>query len=204
MIKPRYESYWQGAGHNFISCTPGFREVMERDCFIILCCFLHLVDQTDEALDKSDKIYKVMPMLDRMLPIFCRYFSPLQQLSLDEGMIPTKNRLAIKQCIHDKLCQMGHQELHVVRGQDRLHTRCRNLHRPGQGLPLASPRINQQCYLPSCGQLAGHQQEPHAVHGSFLQLCHDLPPAEERTWSPGSGHRHAKPQALPHGFTKLE
>ena len=97
LIKPRYESYWQGAGHNFIAHTPGFREVMERDRFIALWGFLHLVDQTDEAVDKSDKIYKVRPMLNRMLPLFRRYYSPRQHLSLDEGMIPTKNRLAIKQ-----------------------------------------------------------------------------------------------------------
>ena len=41
-------------------------------------------------------------MLDRMLPLFRRYYSPRQQLSLDEGMIPTNNRLAIKQYIRDK------------------------------------------------------------------------------------------------------
>ena len=102
VIKPRYESYWQGAGHNFIAHTPGFREVMERDRFIALWGFLHLIDQTDEAVDKSDKIYKVRPMLDRMLPLFRRYYSPRQQLSLDEGMIPTKNRLPIKQYIRNK------------------------------------------------------------------------------------------------------
>ena len=107
VIKPHYESYWQRAGHNFIAHTPSFREVMERDRFIALWGFLHLVDQTDEAVDKSDKIYKVRPMLDRMLPLFCRYYSPRQQLSLDEGMIPTKNRLAIKQYIHDKPVRWG-------------------------------------------------------------------------------------------------
>ena len=104
VIKHRYESYWQGAGHNFIAHTPSFREVMERDRFISLWGFLHLVDQTDEAVDKSDNIYKVRPMLDRKLPLFCLsttapYYSPRQQLSLDEGMIPTKNRLALKQYI---------------------------------------------------------------------------------------------------------
>ena len=102
VIKPWYESYWQGAGHNFIAHTPIFREVMEHDTFIALWGFLHLVDQTDEAVDKSDKIYKVRPMLNRMLPHFRRYYSPRQQLSLDEGMIPTKNCLAIKQYIRDK------------------------------------------------------------------------------------------------------
>ena len=107
VIKPRYESYWQGAGHNFIAHTPGFREVMERDRFIALWGFLHLVDQTDEAVDKSDKIYKVRLMLDRMLPLFRRYYSPRQKLSLDEGMIAIKNRLAIKQYIRDKPVRWG-------------------------------------------------------------------------------------------------
>ena len=56
--KLRYESYWKGADHNLISYTPGFREVMEHNRFITLWGFLHLVDQTDEAVDKSNKIYK--------------------------------------------------------------------------------------------------------------------------------------------------
>ena len=46
-------------------------------------------------------------MLDRMLSLFRRYHSPRQQLGLDECMIPTKNRLAIKQYIHDKLVRWG-------------------------------------------------------------------------------------------------
>ena len=140
VIKPRYESYWQGAGHNFISHTPGFREVMERDRFIALWGFLHLVDQTEEAMDKSDKIYKVRPMLNRMLPLFRRYYSPRQQLSLDEGMIPTKNLLAIKQYIRDKPVRWGIKSF--LRGNDGLHSRCRNLNGPGKGPPLAPPQIS--------------------------------------------------------------
>ena len=187
VIKPRYESYWQGAGHKFIAHTPGFREVMERDRFIALWGFLHLVDQTDEAVDKSDKIYKVNPMLDRMLPLFRRYYSPRQQLSLDEGMIPTKNRLAIKQYICDKPVRWGIKSFLLCEAKRgyildaEIYTgRVRDRHWPR-------------------GELAGHQQEPHAVHGLLLQLRRALPPAEERTGSPGRGHRHAKPQALPQG-----
>ena len=107
VIRPQYETYWQGAGHNFIVHTPGFREVMEHDCFIALWDLLHLVNQMDKAMDKSDKIYKVRPMLDRMLPLFRHYYSPRQQLSLDEGMIPTKNRLDIKKYICDKPVRWG-------------------------------------------------------------------------------------------------
>ena len=94
---------------------------------------------------------------------------------------------------------MGHQELPALRGQDGLHSRRRNLHGPGQGPPLTPPRISRQCCPLSPGELAGHQQEPHAVHGPLLQLRHALPHAEERAGSPGRGHRHAKPQALPQG-----
>ena len=46
-------------------------------------------------------------MLDRMVPLFRRYCSPRQQLSLDEGMIPTKNRFASKQYICDKPVRWG-------------------------------------------------------------------------------------------------
>ena len=51
-----------------------------------------------------------------------------------------------------------------------------------------------QCCPLSRGELPGRQQEPHAVHGTFLQLCHALSPAEERTGSRGSGQCHAKPK----------
>ena len=106
VIKPRYESYWQGTSHNFIAHIP-VSEVMERDRFFSLWGFLHLVDQMDKAVDKSDKIYKVRPMLEGMLPLFRGYYSPHQQLSLNEGMIPTKNCLAIKQFIRDKPVRWG-------------------------------------------------------------------------------------------------
>ena len=42
-----------------------------------------------------------------MLTLFHRYYSPRQQLGCDEGMIPTKNRLVIKQYIRDKPVRWG-------------------------------------------------------------------------------------------------
>ena len=35
-MKPRYENYWQGSGKNFMTCTPGFRDVMDRDRFLAM------------------------------------------------------------------------------------------------------------------------------------------------------------------------
>ena len=63
--------------------------------------------ETVTARSALTKIYKVRPMLNRMLPLFRRYYSPRPQLSLDEDMIPTKNRLAIKQYILDKPVRWG-------------------------------------------------------------------------------------------------
>ena len=152
VIKPRYESYWQRVGHNFIAHTPGFREVMERDRFIALWGFLHfialwgflhLVHQTDEAMDKSDKIYKVRPMLNRMLPLFRRYYSPPQQLSLDEGMIPTKNRLAIKQYIRDKPVKWGIKSFLLCEAKTGYILDAEIYTGPGQEPPLAPPRISR-------------------------------------------------------------
>ena len=105
VIKPRFEDYWRG--DNFITDTPGFRTVMTRDRFLALWTFLHFVDEEDPLLDKNDKIYKVRSFLNLLLPRFRHFYAPNQHLSLDEGMIPTKNRLSIKQHIKSKPIKWG-------------------------------------------------------------------------------------------------
>ena len=62
---------------------------------------MHIVEEKQIA-DKTDKIYKARPTLDTLLVNFQKYYSPGQHISLDEGMIPTKNRLTIKQYIKEK------------------------------------------------------------------------------------------------------
>lgn len=107
VVKPRYVDYWNGEGKNFISHTPGFREVMPRDRWLGIWKYLHLVDEMDPTVNKNDAIYKSRPLLDYLMPKFRLHFSPRQHLSLDEGMIPTKNRLAIKQYIKAKPIKWG-------------------------------------------------------------------------------------------------
>ena len=87
-----------------MSFTPCFRDVVERNRFLALWTFLHLVDHLDPNIDK---IYKVRPMLDVLLPRFRHHYNPRQQLILDEDMIPTENRLAVKQYIKDKPIKWG-------------------------------------------------------------------------------------------------
>ena len=62
--KLSYRDNWSNDGVDFLGFTPGFRSVMSRDRFLSLWSFLHIIDNEDEALDKSDRIYKVRPMMD--------------------------------------------------------------------------------------------------------------------------------------------
>ena len=136
-------------------------------------------------------------MLDRMLPLFRRYYSPRQQLSLDEGMIPTKNRLAIKQYIRDKPVRWGIKSFLLCEAKTgyildaEIYTgRVRDRHWP----LLGSAGSVVRCLVEN-SQVTNKNH----IHGPLLQLRRALPPAEERAGSPGRGHRHAKPQALPQG-----
>lgn len=63
---------------------------------------LHCVNENDPALDKNDKIYKARPVFNRLLKILKHYYVPKCETSLDEEMIPTKNKLSFRQYIKDK------------------------------------------------------------------------------------------------------
>lgn len=109
--KDRFEQYWR-MKNNFLTVTPGFAKVPEmtmiiRDRFLALWSMLHCVNEDDPNLDKTDKIYKTRPIMNYILERFQRHYVPDCELSLDEGMIPTKNSLSIKQYIKDKPIRWG-------------------------------------------------------------------------------------------------
>ena len=66
--KPRYEAYWYGRNKNVVTQTPGFGDVMNRGTY------LKIVDEEDPNLDKTDKIDKVRPMLNLLMPRFRHFF----------------------------------------------------------------------------------------------------------------------------------
>ena len=99
--KDRYESYWRSKD-SAICETLGFSNTMPRDRFLAIWSTLHCVNEEDPQLDKTDKIYKARPVFNHLMKNFREYYVPHCHLSLDEGMIPTKNRLSFKQYIKDK------------------------------------------------------------------------------------------------------
>jgi len=104
--KDRYEQYWKSKDSWLVS-TPGFGKVFSRDRFLGIWSLLHCVDETDANLDKTDKIYKSRPVFDKLIEKFRHYYVPDCELSLDEGMIPTKNALSFKQYLKDKPIKWG-------------------------------------------------------------------------------------------------
>ncbi|XP_064648765.1 piggyBac transposable element-derived protein 4-like [Lineus longissimus] len=104
--KTRYEHYWRQKD-NDLTITPGFNRIFTRDRFLAIWSFLHCVNEDDPELDKTDKIYKTRPIFNIVLEKFQHYYKPEQDLSLDEGMIPTKNSLSIRQYIKDKPVRWG-------------------------------------------------------------------------------------------------
>ena len=107
LIKRTYASYWRDDGQFFISETPGFNDIFSRDRFLAIWSYLHLVDEQDATIDKTDRIYKLRPCLNTLLGKFQNHYVPHKFLSLDEGMIPCKNRLAFKQYLKDKPVKWG-------------------------------------------------------------------------------------------------
>lgn len=106
IYKDRYEQFWRSKD-NMLTITPGFPKVFARDRFLGIWSMLHCVDENDPNVDKTDKIYKTRPVFNYILERFQRHYVPKQELSLDEGMIPTKNALSIKQYIKDKPIRWG-------------------------------------------------------------------------------------------------
>ena len=94
LIKPRYADYFSSS-HKLLNSL-GYRPVFSRDRFLAISKFWHVCDEKDPNLNKSDKLHKVHPISEPMLTTCQHYYSPQQMLSIDEGMVPSKNRLSFK------------------------------------------------------------------------------------------------------------
>ncbi|CAG5123418.1 unnamed protein product [Candidula unifasciata] len=105
IVKRGLEMYFRRTG--FLFDTPGYRAVFTRDRFLAIWKFIHYVDDRNPLADKTDKLYNVRPLLDQLIDKFHTYYVPHQQMSLDEGMIPAKNRTAMKHCIQSKPVKWG-------------------------------------------------------------------------------------------------
>jgi len=95
VVKRRLEQYFS-AKSGFLFQSPGYRTVFTRIAFLQYGSFCMFAMRSLLKQTKLTQLYKVRPVLNSIVPKFQNNYSLQQDISLDDGMIPSKNRLSIK------------------------------------------------------------------------------------------------------------
>ena len=75
------------------------QKVMPQQRLDKLAQYLHANDNLNRVAREApafDKLFKVRPLLDRLLECFQREYRPGQNISIDEAMVKFKGRLGLK------------------------------------------------------------------------------------------------------------
>lgn len=111
--KPYLEKHWST---DSIIYTPIFSNTMPRDRFFnILSCY-HLNNNDNYVArgnDGHDPVFKVRPLYDVTRARCLSVYTPSENLSLDEGMVPWKGRLIFKQFLPKKPDRFG-MKMYVI------------------------------------------------------------------------------------------
>lgn len=100
--KQRIKDYWST---NPIIATPFFGKIFARDRFEQILRGLHFVDNS--ALDKSDSLRKIRPILESLVKKFASVMNPFRDLCIDESLMLYKGRLGFRQYIPSKRSRFG-------------------------------------------------------------------------------------------------
>ena len=100
--KPCIELYWST---DELFKTPVFGRIMSRDRYQEILRFFHIVDNTNAPDPKDrnrDRLFKIRPLIDDLNEKFGRFYTPDQNVALDESLILWKGRLVFKQYLPAK------------------------------------------------------------------------------------------------------
>ncbi|KAI4476042.1 hypothetical protein M0802_014947 [Mischocyttarus mexicanus] len=75
--------------------VPIFRSTMTRMRFDQIMTFFHLNDNT-QRLVPQDRLSKIKPLLDYIIPKYQSLYIPKQELALDEAIVPFKGRISFR------------------------------------------------------------------------------------------------------------
>jgi len=101
---PSERNYWDSKPD---MNNPMVTEAMRRDRYLQLKRFIHLNDNS--KLDKSNKLYKLQPLISMLKERFLKYFVPSKNLCYDECMVQYFGRHSSKQCIRNKPIRFGYK-----------------------------------------------------------------------------------------------
>ena len=90
------------------SCeVPCIRRPLSLNRFTAILRFVHLANNQAEDKFPPDKLFKVRPLLDIVLPSFLRIYKPGRNLSPDETMVKFNGRIGFKQYMPRKAAKWG-------------------------------------------------------------------------------------------------
>ena len=75
--------------------------------FELLGSFLHVVSPEEEVANASNRLRKLLPLLNHVKDKCLEYYQPLQHLSVDERMVKSKSRCHMIQYMKDKPTKWG-------------------------------------------------------------------------------------------------
>ena len=100
--KPEMAMHWS---KNPVIATPYFPRTMARNRYQAIWRYLRFRDE--ENADRSDRLYRVRPLLDFLLERFQALFVPGEKVSIDEGMLEWRGRLCFRVYNPDKPIKYG-------------------------------------------------------------------------------------------------
>ena len=100
--RPTIASYWYTTASQY---CPWFHDMFPRDRFQLILKFFHMVDNKNLAASGEqgyDPCAKFQPLVDHANTVFRHYYTPHQQLSVDESLVGTKNHTQLLQYLPNK------------------------------------------------------------------------------------------------------
>ena len=107
VTKPNLTSYWSTDPS---LSSPFFPSIMPRDRFLQILRYLHFADNTQAPRARSadcNKLYKIQPFLDLLIPRFQQVYKPQRQLAIDETLIKFKGKVHFRQYLPMKPGRFG-------------------------------------------------------------------------------------------------
>ncbi|XP_039297776.1 piggyBac transposable element-derived protein 4-like [Nilaparvata lugens] len=101
--KPAEDSFFQDSF--WLTKTPGFSRIFNRDSYQLLKTFLHFNDnakQIPKGQVGYDKLFKIRPLLDITSEKYMESYTPGTAIAIDKSMVKFKGRLSFKQYLPSK------------------------------------------------------------------------------------------------------
>lgn len=114
---PKIDLYWSKyEGFNL----PFARKVMSRNRFEILLRFIHF--NNNEDCNSSDRLYKIVPIINYLNINFKKYYNPDEILCVDESLVPFRGRIIFRQYIKQKRHRYGVKIFKLCSGPGYTHS----------------------------------------------------------------------------------